>query len=122
MAASRNPGSRSSPPAWLLRIAALPRLGKMLLLAAIALAVVLLVTPTIDYVYLTQFFDFNTRMLPALVSMAVGVAVYALGWWLLLWDDEPRWRGLSLYFALGIFALIAVVILTLYGFFTAAQG
>ncbi|MDK3161473.1 hypothetical protein QPK87_33710 [Kamptonema cortianum] len=100
----------------------LPRAGRIGLVIMTTLVAVALVFPAVDYVYLTQLFDFETRNLPALVTAAIGIVVYVIGWYALL-RDEPevnvRSRVTLGYILCAAVALIALIALLLYGLFSA---
>jgi hypothetical protein len=62
------------------RLVSLPRLARIAIVVLVALLTTLLITPIVDGVYMSSFFDFNTRMAPALVSSAIGIGMFAVGW------------------------------------------
>lgn len=100
------------------RILQLPRLARIALAALFAAVTTLLLTPIIDNIYLTYFFDFNTRVLPSLVSTAAGIVTYLVGWVLLVGyageGVRPR-RATFWYFVAGCAELAFVVLLLMTG-------
>jgi hypothetical protein len=101
---------------WCLR---LPRLLRIITVAIFALAFTLAVSPLVDYIYLSYFFTEETRVLPSLVSAAVGVAFYILGWWLLIGtvgETRPARPAVLVYVLVGIIALFLVILLALSGY------
>ena len=53
-------------------IIGLPRLTRILLVAAFALAVTLSISPLVDIIYADFFFSMDTRMAPSLVTAVFG--------------------------------------------------
>lgn len=107
------------------RILRWPRLARIAFVALVALAVTVLLVPRVDEVYMLYYFDWNTRIAPALVSCGVGLVVYALGWWLLVGmvGEAPRPRRAALWYVIiGIVALIVVVLLLLIGAVIGSQN
>jgi amino acid transporter len=100
------------------RVIHLPRLARILMAAAFALAVTLTVTPIIDEAYLSLFYDTETRMSPAIISTVLGVAYYLLGWRLIIGyageTPAPR-RSILWYFGIGAAACAVVVVLVIIG-------
>ena len=107
------------------RIIGLPRLVRIILVAVLALAVTLALSPMIDDVYFRLAFDplyaaapTVARILPSLITASVGLAMYAVGWWLVIGTvgETPQHRIAVLwYVGLGLLALIVVVILVIRG-------
>lgn len=106
---------------WFLR---LPRLLRIIGVAVIALAVVLSVSPLVDYIYLMYFFTEETIVLPSLVTAAIGILTYILGWWLLVGtvgELRPARRLVLVYLVIGFLALCLVLALTVTGYSTAVE-
>jgi hypothetical protein len=104
---------------WLLK---LPRMVRITMVGLFALAITLSLSPLVDYVYLSYMFTEETRVLPSLVSAAIGVTAYILGWWLMIGtvgELPPPRRLVLIYVLVGIFALSLVIVLTINGFSTA---
>lgn len=98
-------------PIWVTvaeRVLGLPRSFRIFIAVLVAIAVVVVVRPVIDDIYLREFFSDDTRMLPALVATALGAVVYVLGWYAIVgWvGDERTARPLVLWY-LG-FGIIVV--------------
>ena len=96
----------------------LPRLVRIVLVALFGLAVTLSLSPLVDLIYDRYFFSVNTVMVPALVSSAFGLAMYMVGWWLVVGTvgEKPEKRTAILwYVAVGLAAVVVVVVLTALG-------
>ncbi|MEO8608982.1 MAG: hypothetical protein ABI690_13925 [Chloroflexota bacterium] len=101
---------------WCLR---LPRLVRIIVVAIFALAFTLAVSPAVDYAYLAYMFTEETRVLPSLVSAAIGIAFYVLGWWLMIGtvgETRPARPAVLVYVLVGIIALCLVIVLALSGY------
>ncbi len=101
-----------------------PRLARIIAVAVFALAVTLVISPMVDYLYLRFFYTDETRILPSLVTAAFGILVYFLGWWLLVGtvgEPRPARPAVLVYVTLGIIALCLVIVLAVSGF-TAATA
>jgi hypothetical protein len=97
----------------------IPRPLRLILTGVFALAVTLALSPLIDEAYLRYLYDPSTRVLPSLVSVGFGLAMYALGWfWLIgtVGDRPPvRWTVLP-YMLIGIVAVVVVLVLLVQGY------
>jgi len=96
----------------------LPRLARIILVAVFALTVTLALSPLVDYVYIRYMFTEQTRLLPSLVSAGAGIAMYLLGWWLVIGSVNARPSArpaILVYLIFGIFAVCLVLILGLMG-------
>lgn len=117
---------RTLPPVLLSlteRVLRLPRALRVLIAAVFALAATLLVTPVIDLVYVDNFFDPSTIIVPALVACGVGMVVYVIGWRLIIGTvgDTLAARPATLvYLALGAAGLLLVIGLVVYGLVNAS--
>jgi hypothetical protein len=101
---------------WCLR---LPRLVRIIAVAIFSLAFTLAVSPVVDYTYLSYFFTEETRVLPSLVTMAIGVVFYVLGWWLLIGnvgETRPARPAVLVYVTVGILTLCLVIVLAVTGY------
>ncbi len=100
----------------------LSRIGRILVCAVIALAATLTIRPLIDLIYLNNFYDPATVIVPAWIATAVGIAVYALGWRLVVGiageTPQPS-RFAAYYLVLGAGLIVYVLALTVYGLLTA---
>jgi hypothetical protein len=99
-------------------IARLPRLTRIIMVMGFAIALTFLLMPLVDRVYLTQFFDPATTMLPALISSGAGLVMYLLGWWLLVGEagGAPRMRRATLLYLLaGVAIVVALLVLFVIG-------
>jgi zinc transporter ZupT len=103
----------------------MPRMVRIIFVILFAVNVTLLVTPVIDNLYITYFFDWNTRILPSLVSAGAGFLVYLIGWVLLIGigKSTPQARlSTLLYFFAGVASFVLTLVLVFYGAFLVAQG
>lgn len=99
---------------------ALPRIWRIALVSLFALAVTLAVTPIVDNFYVDNFFSMDTRLLPSLFSVGLGIATYAVGWRLLIGmvGDAPQPRKATLWYLIfGIVMLALVLVLAGVGVF-----
>ncbi len=81
----------------------------------------LALTPLIDRIYLQYFFDFNTRVIPALISTAAGLLFYGVGWRLIIGyaGEQPSARPAILwYVSIGAAACVIVAVLVIIGAIT----
>ncbi|MCL4249138.1 MAG: hypothetical protein KJ065_13405 [Anaerolineae bacterium] len=111
------------PPAPTLeeRTIALPRLVRMLIAGVFALAAALLVTPVVDNIYLENFFSMDTRTVPALVSAALGMVVYVVGWRLIVGvvgSPPPARPAVRYYLIFGVALILFVIVLIAFGFYS----
>ncbi len=96
----------------------LPRLVRIVLSALFALAITLLVTPVVDGIYLNNFFSTDTRVVPSLISTALGLVYYVVGWRLVIGyvGEKPAARPAVLFYCgIGLAACIIVLALVLIG-------
>lgn len=108
----------SIPLQMVQRLLGLPRLVRIALCAFFALCVTLSLSPLVDAFYLQFLYTPQTVIAPALVSAGFGLAMYALGWWLVIGTvgEHPGARFLTLWYLLiGIAAVMVVSILLISG-------
>jgi len=89
----------------------LPRVLRILIAAVIALLTILAVSPIVDEIYLSHFYSPNTRLLPALVTVSLGLAMYIAGWKLIVGtvgETLEGQRAVVIYFAAGLVSLALV--------------
>ncbi len=83
-----------------------------------ALAVTLAITPIVDGVYLANFYSVDTRIVPSLISTALGIGFYVVGWRLIIGyageTPAPR-RAVLWYFCIGAAACAVVAVLVVIG-------
>lgn len=75
---------RAAGGALLARILALPRMARIVIVALLALAAVLVASPVVDTVYLRYFYTPETVIVPSLVTAALGLLAYLAGWRLIV--------------------------------------
>ena len=100
------------------RVTLLPRILRIVLVAVFGLAVTLALSPLVDLIYSQYFFSMSTRILPSFISGGIGLASYAIGWWLMVGTvgERPIARiALLWYFGSGILAIVVVVFLIVRG-------
>jgi hypothetical protein len=118
---ARTEGLHLAPaPTFTEQALALPRIWRIALVSLFALAVTLAVTPIVDNFYVNNFFSMDTRLLPSLFSVGLGIVTYAVGWRLLIGmvGDAPQPRKATLwYLTFGIVMLVLVLILAGVGVF-----
>lgn len=121
MSRARSRRSAAQPevsPAATSPIARLPRLTRIIMVMSFAIALTFLLMPLVDRIYLTQFFNPLTTVIPALISAGAGLLMYLLGWWLLVGtvgDTPPMRRATLLYVLAGIAILIMLLVLFVIG-------
>lgn len=94
------------------RFMGLSRFRRILAAGFFSLMVVLAVSPVVDEIYLRFFYSDRTIILPSLVSMSMGVTMYAVGWWLFIGDAENDAAQVHIlwYLGIGSFAVVLVLI------------
>jgi hypothetical protein len=100
------------------RVLSLPRLARIVLIAVFSLSVALLLSPLVDYVYLTAMFTYETRILPAIVTAAAGFGMYIAGWYLIVGyaGEKSRSRiAVLIYCLAGVSAFLGVIGLLISG-------
>jgi len=100
------------------RLVALPRWARIGLALVFAIALTLLVTPIIDFIYLSRFYNASTLVLPSLISTAAGVAFYFIGWRLMVGfaGEAPKPSAALLwYFVAGMVILLITLALVVSG-------
>jgi hypothetical protein len=109
---------KSAPERLTVRLVQLPRLARIGFAALFAVSTTLLLTPLVDGIYMRNFFDFNTRILPAIVSTVVGIVVYFVGWMVFVGyagETMQARRVVFFYFVFGCLMLAAVLLLLITG-------
>jgi hypothetical protein len=104
---------------WLVK---LPRYTRLAIVLLFALAVTFVVSPLVDYLYLSYIYTPETRLLPSFISSGAGIAMFFFGWWLLVGPsgEVPAVRrGVIWYLLFGSTAVIIVVALAVFGLSTA---
>lgn len=95
------------------QILSLPRIGRIGVAALFALAVALAVTPITDMIYLRYLYTQDSALTPALVSAGFGLAMYFVGWQLIIGpvDEIPPARMVILwYVGVGALAILLVIV------------
>lgn len=108
---------------WVQRILSLPRLWRFAFVVLSSLALVAVIFPAVDYIYLERFFSVDTRILPSLVSASAMLLMYGSGYILLVgWRGEvpPTRRIILLYVLLGFLMIGIAVGLIVYGLLLSA--
>jgi hypothetical protein len=103
------------------RIVHLPRLTRIGLAALFALALTLAITPIVDRIYMDRFYDPTTRGVPAMVSTALGLVFYVVGWRVIIGyvgETPPARRAVFWYAAVGVTACLLVLLLVVIGAIT----
>lgn len=102
----------------IIRLVHLPRIARIAIAVLFAVATTLLLTPLIDGIYVQRFFDFNTRMLPAVISTVIGIVIYFVGWVIYVGyagEETRARRAVFWYFFYGTVVILAIVLLLITG-------
>jgi hypothetical protein len=113
--AAYHPGSKSVSVSerFVQRLLGLPRLGRIAIIALFAIAITLALNPIIDTVYLNYLYTPETVIAPALVAVAFGLAMYLVGWQLMVGTvgETPPARLVVLwYVGIGALAILLIVV------------
>ena len=107
---------------WHKSLSAIPRWGRILIVAVMSLAVTLVIFPQVDTIYLTYFFNKDTIIIPAYVSAGIGLMMYVAGWFLVVGSTANKPHDqvsgspvLLWYIGMGVLALVVCTGLLLYG-------
>ncbi|MGB1285725.1 MAG: hypothetical protein ACPG7F_04245 [Aggregatilineales bacterium] len=101
-------------------ILGLPRLTRIFIVMIFSVAITMLIFAPVDNIYLQNFFDESTLMLPSLVSVAGGLLMYMAGWILIIeqyrikTQSEPP-KITFIYLVCGILAFMINLILIIQG-------
>ena len=115
------PPETRTPQNWVEQVLALPRIARIGLAALFALAAALAATPVIDNIYVDNFFDLETLLVPALVLALLGLIVYGIGWVIIvgLAGEQPRVRRATpIYLIAGGILILLVLLLVLTGVYS----
>lgn len=107
---------------WIL---GLPRFVRLLIVGLFGVAVTVASSPLVDNIYLRFLYMEQTRMLPALVSVGLGVVMYMFGWWLMVGtagETAPTRNAVLWYVGVGILAVCLVIVLILNGYSLATMS
>jgi hypothetical protein len=100
------------------RVVALPRWVRIALALIFAVSLTLLVTPVVDSIYMARFYSEGTLVLPSLISTAVGVVLYFVGWRLMVGfaGETPKpTMSLLVYFVVGTLICLTALVLVVSG-------
>ena len=106
------------------RLVRLPRLTRIIIVVLFAALTTLLITPIVDGIYLRNYFDYNTRILPSLVSAAIGIGMFAVGWVIFVGfagEELQARKAVLWYFLIGGLVLMLVLLLLITGALDVAQ-
>jgi hypothetical protein len=98
------------------------RLKRIVLICVFGMALTAAVFPVVDYIYITYFFNPDTRIIPSFVSVGIGIIMYAVGWFYLVGtrgEKRPERVGVLIYMLVGILVILFVFILIINGYYTA---
>ena len=101
-----------------LRLVALPRLARIMIVVFFALMMVLLISPLVDFLYIRLFYTAETIILPSLITITCGCIMYILGWRIYVGtvDSIPSAdKRVLLYFVVGLISTVIVVGLLVLG-------
>jgi|FLYN01.1.fsa_nt_gi hypothetical protein len=109
-----HPVAKPAPHVQLVhKLLRLPRLGRIGLTTLFALAVTLALSPIIDSIYLRYLFTPETVLFPALASAGFGLAMYIVGWLLMIGpvgEALPARTVILWYVGVGILAVLLVLV------------
>lgn len=100
------------------RVIHLPRAARFAMAALFALALTLAISPLVDNFYMDNSYDPATRGLPAMISTALGLVFYLIGWRQIIgYAGELPERRASVfwYVIVGTSACVLVIILVIFG-------
>ena len=100
------------------RLVRLPRLIRLIVAVFFTAMLTLAVSPLVDHIYIRFFFTAETVMIPALVTVAIASIMYIVGWRIYIGTVNtvpPAGNRILLYFVIGIFATISVIVLLIQG-------
>ena len=109
---------------WIRKILRWSRLRRIVTVAIFSVAATTAIFPLVDRIYLTQFYNESTRMIPSFVSVSVGIIVYGVGWFLLVGtrgEQRPERIAVLLYVIAGILIVLFVLSLILGGYTVATM-
>lgn len=104
------------------RILNWPRFIRILLIGVFAVAVTAAIFPLVDYIYITNFFNESSRILPSFIATALGIIMYVAGWWLIVGirgERCPERSAVFVYMIVGLMIVLFVLTLVLNGYYTA---
>ncbi|MCU0481147.1 MAG: hypothetical protein MUE54_08040 [Anaerolineae bacterium] len=107
------PANTSPRPTFWEQVASMNRLLRLLLVAIFAISTTLAFSPLIDSIYLQYFFTPETRILPSLIAMGLGLVMYAFGWFYLVGSfGQPILitRGLKWVVYIGILTIVIILL------------
>lgn len=116
--AAVKPSEASFSERTIARLVHLPRVTRIALAAVFALALTLAITPIVDRVYMDNFYDPTTRGVPAMISTALGLVFYVVGWRVIIGyvgETPPARRSVFWYAAIGVASCILVILLVIIG-------
>ncbi len=99
-----------------------PRLLRIIIICVFALAVTAVVFPLVDFVYMENFFNEQTVILPSFVSSGLGIITFGVGWWLLVGvrgEKRPERTAVFFYMLFGLLVIAFVFILIINGYHVA---
>jgi hypothetical protein len=99
-----------------------PRLLRIILISIFALAVTASVFPLVDFIYMENYFNEQTVILPSFVSAGLGIITFGVGWWLMVGirgERRPERTAVFLYMVFGLLVIGFVFILIINGYYVA---
>jgi hypothetical protein len=94
-------------------ILGLPRIVRMILIIIPTFALVVILQPIVDTIYLRYFFTMETRGAASIITAALALIFFLAGWWLIVGTvgEQPEQRRATqvyLYLCIGV-VLLAVL-------------
>jgi len=99
-----------------------PRLLRIVIICIFAIAVTAVLFPLVDFIYMENFFNEQTVIIPSFVSSGVGIIVFGIGWWLLVGirgERRPERTAVFFYMLFGVLVIVFVFILIINGYYVA---
>ena len=95
-----------------------PRLLRILIAGLFSAFVTMTLFPVVDAIYIDFFFTMDTRSVPLLVSVAIGLVTYFVGWQLIVGTAGERLEArmaILWYFGIGLLAIFLAMLLIING-------
>jgi hypothetical protein len=99
-----------------------PRLLRIIIISIFALAVTASIFPMVDYIYMENYFNEQTVILPSFVSAGLGIIIFGIGWWLMVGvrgEKRPERTAVFFYMVFGLLVIGFVFILIINGYHVA---
>ena len=95
------------------------RRTRIILISIFGISVTAAVFPLVDLLYVERFFNPDTRVLPSLISVGLGMMMYIVGWVLLVGtrgEKPPERIGVIIYMLVGVLIVLFVLFMLINGY------